>query len=199
MGLDAKSCLTLATPWTVACQTPLSMGFSRQGYWSKLKVIVKKVYALSTCCLLCVSYTSKLFIKTRGKDGEQAFPPSPNVLVCGLDSLGGEKHRGISCGGSRMIRHSGGEVGSGPGRGRSWAAMQVQPRMWAAPASSEQAGPLEVVLSCDQGARPGCPTLEAVAEGKSLRAEGCVLVTHHTPPHPAPLRWSFNPASQSSL
>ena len=23
-----------ATPWTVACQTPLSMGFSRQEYWS---------------------------------------------------------------------------------------------------------------------------------------------------------------------
>ena len=25
-----------ATPWTVACQTPLSMGFSRQAYWSGL-------------------------------------------------------------------------------------------------------------------------------------------------------------------
>ena len=25
--LVAKSCLTLATPWTVACQAPLSMGF----------------------------------------------------------------------------------------------------------------------------------------------------------------------------
>ena len=25
-----------ATPWTVACQTPLSMGFSRQVYWSGL-------------------------------------------------------------------------------------------------------------------------------------------------------------------
>ena len=24
------------TPWTVACQVPLSMGFSRQGYWSGL-------------------------------------------------------------------------------------------------------------------------------------------------------------------
>ena len=27
-------CLTLATPWPVACQAPLSMGFSRQEYWS---------------------------------------------------------------------------------------------------------------------------------------------------------------------
>ena len=24
------------TPWTIACQAPLSMGFSRQGYWSGL-------------------------------------------------------------------------------------------------------------------------------------------------------------------
>ena len=35
-GLVAKSCPTLLTPWTVACQTPPSMGFSRQGYWSGL-------------------------------------------------------------------------------------------------------------------------------------------------------------------
>ena len=33
-GLVTKSCLTLATPWTVARQAPLSMGFSRQEYWS---------------------------------------------------------------------------------------------------------------------------------------------------------------------
>ena len=35
-GVVAKSCLTLATPWTVAYQAPLSMGFSRQEYWSGL-------------------------------------------------------------------------------------------------------------------------------------------------------------------
>ena len=29
-------CPTFATPWTVAHQTPLSMGFSRQEYWSGL-------------------------------------------------------------------------------------------------------------------------------------------------------------------
>ena len=34
--LVAKSCLTLATPWTAACQTRLSIGFSRQEYWSRL-------------------------------------------------------------------------------------------------------------------------------------------------------------------
>ena len=35
-GLVTKSWLTLATPWTVAPQAPLSMGFSRQEYWSGL-------------------------------------------------------------------------------------------------------------------------------------------------------------------
>ena len=31
-----KLSLTLATLWTIACQVPLSMGFSRQEYWSGL-------------------------------------------------------------------------------------------------------------------------------------------------------------------
>ena len=35
-GLVTKSCSTLVTPWTVACQVPLSMGFSRQEYCSRL-------------------------------------------------------------------------------------------------------------------------------------------------------------------
>ena len=40
--LVAKSCLTLASPWTAGCgepmdcQAPLLMGFSRQEYWSAL-------------------------------------------------------------------------------------------------------------------------------------------------------------------
>ena len=35
-GLVAKLCLTLVTPWTIACQAPLSSRFSRQEYWSGL-------------------------------------------------------------------------------------------------------------------------------------------------------------------
>ena len=35
-SLDAKLCPTLATPWTVTHQAALSMGFSRQYYWSGL-------------------------------------------------------------------------------------------------------------------------------------------------------------------
>ena len=35
-SLVTKLCLTLEIPWTIACQAPLSMGFSRQEYWSGL-------------------------------------------------------------------------------------------------------------------------------------------------------------------
>ena len=36
VGLVPKLCPTLETPWTVAHQAPLYMGFSRQEYWSGL-------------------------------------------------------------------------------------------------------------------------------------------------------------------
>ena len=36
LGGGLKLYLTLTTAWTVACRAPLSMGFSRQGYWSGL-------------------------------------------------------------------------------------------------------------------------------------------------------------------
>ena len=37
MCAQSLSCIQLfVTPWTVACQAPLSMGFSRQEYWSEL-------------------------------------------------------------------------------------------------------------------------------------------------------------------
>ena len=35
-GFIAKLCPTLAIPWTVSHQIPLSMGFPRQEYWSGL-------------------------------------------------------------------------------------------------------------------------------------------------------------------
>ena len=36
-GIVTKSCQTRASPWAVACQAPLSVGFSRQEYWSELQ------------------------------------------------------------------------------------------------------------------------------------------------------------------
>ena len=43
-GLVAKSCPTLATLWTVACQAHLSVGFSRQEYWSELPFPSPKIH-----------------------------------------------------------------------------------------------------------------------------------------------------------
>ena len=53
-GLVSKSCLTLATPWTIARQAPLSVGFPRQEHWSELlfpsppadllKLMISKLY-----------------------------------------------------------------------------------------------------------------------------------------------------------
>ena len=36
MHAELLCCVSFATPWTVACQTPLSMEFSRQEHWSRL-------------------------------------------------------------------------------------------------------------------------------------------------------------------
>ena len=45
-----KSCLTLATPWSVACQAPLSVGFSRQEYWDGLPFLLRGIFP--TQCIL---------------------------------------------------------------------------------------------------------------------------------------------------
>ena len=37
--LVAQLCLALSIPWTVACQAPLSMKFSRHEYWSGLPAV----------------------------------------------------------------------------------------------------------------------------------------------------------------
>ena len=47
-----------ATPWTAACQAPLSMGFSRQEYWTGLPFPSPICYAaaaksLQSCSTLC--------------------------------------------------------------------------------------------------------------------------------------------------
>ena len=41
-SLVAKSCATLETPWTEAHHASLSMGFSRQEYWSRLPISFSK-------------------------------------------------------------------------------------------------------------------------------------------------------------
>ena len=43
-GLITKSCPTLATPWTVVCQAPLSMRFSKQEYWIGLHFPLQDIF-----------------------------------------------------------------------------------------------------------------------------------------------------------
>ena len=39
-----QSCPTLCDPWTVDHQSPLSMGFSRQEYWSELHALLHCIF-----------------------------------------------------------------------------------------------------------------------------------------------------------
>ena len=45
-GLVTKSLLTLTTPWTIACQAPLFIGFSRQAYWSSLHFLLQRIFPI---------------------------------------------------------------------------------------------------------------------------------------------------------
>ena len=52
-----------ATPWTVAHQVPLSMGFSRQEYWNGLPCLSPGVFPTqgSNLHLLCLLHCSRIF------------------------------------------------------------------------------------------------------------------------------------------
>ena len=57
--MHAKSlqlCLTLVTLWTVVLQAPLSMGFSRQEYWSGCHAFLQGIFPIQGLnpCLLCL-------------------------------------------------------------------------------------------------------------------------------------------------
>ena len=62
-GLVTKSCLILATPWTVAYQAHLSMGFSRQEYWSGFP-FPSPGYG-SSAIYSCYSYQNQIFLKKK--------------------------------------------------------------------------------------------------------------------------------------
>ena len=46
----------IATPWAVACQASLSVGFFRQEYWSGLQFLLQGIFLTqdSNACLLCL-------------------------------------------------------------------------------------------------------------------------------------------------
>ena len=72
----AQLCLTLATPWTAAYQAPLSMGFSRQKYWSGVPLpspsfsyAAAAAKLLQSCPTLCDP-----------RDGSPPGSPVPGIL-----------------------------------------------------------------------------------------------------------------------
>ena len=67
VGLIAKPGLTLVTPWTIICQAPLSMGFSRQDYWDGLAFP-----SPSSQCRLCL----KFGIQTNALRGWHHYKPN---------------------------------------------------------------------------------------------------------------------------
>ena len=78
-----QSCPTLCDPWTVACQASLSMGFSRQEYWSGLPCpplgdLPDPGIKLTVLCLLHWQAGSLPLVP----------PWKPKyILICILDSL----------------------------------------------------------------------------------------------------------------
>ena len=58
-----------STPWTVACQAPLPMGFSRQEYWSGLQFPSPAIFPTqgSNLCLLCLLHWQVSSLPSRHK------------------------------------------------------------------------------------------------------------------------------------
>ena len=84
-----NSCVRpFVTPGTVARQTPLSMGFSRQEYWSGLHFLLQRIFltqGLNLCLLCLVSpalaggfFATAPSASTNGI--HEALPPKPNHL-----------------------------------------------------------------------------------------------------------------------
>ena len=73
--LVAKSCPTLATPWTVACQALLSMGFPKQQYWSGLPFPFSRQTCYSSFKTQLNASSSKQ--SSLPPSGKKAPPPGP--------------------------------------------------------------------------------------------------------------------------
>ena len=89
-GLVAKSCPTLVTPWTGACQTPLSMGFSRQDYWSGLPFPspgdLPDPGIEPGSPVLQILFLKLLFIGLYGESS--VFPVARRIVSCSMWDLG---------------------------------------------------------------------------------------------------------------
>ena len=69
----------LATPWTAAYQAPLSMGFSRQEYWSGVP-LPSPVQGRQTCKWITIQCTFRCNDKNKHRD----FPGNPVIKTLRL-------------------------------------------------------------------------------------------------------------------
>ena len=89
MNVPAKSlqsCPTLCDPWTAACQAPLSMGFSRQEYWSRLPFPSPRTLSAEELMLLNCSVRRLLRVPWTARRSNQSILKeiSPGCSLEGL-------------------------------------------------------------------------------------------------------------------
>ena len=88
--LVTKSCPTLTVPWTVACQALLSMGFSRQEYWSGLPFLSPGVLPDSRIKPSFPAFSTSYHLSYRGtrlKYNDPHFFPILTFFPCFLNSV----------------------------------------------------------------------------------------------------------------
>ena len=113
-GLVSKLCPTLATPWTIACQAPLSMGFSRQEYWSRLPFLTH----LISYSKINSKFTKEKNVSTKTiKLLEENISTNHCDLDLGIDFLDMTGFPGSSAG--KEPTCNAGDSSSIPGLGRS--------------------------------------------------------------------------------
>ena len=69
----------LATPWTVACQTPLSMGFPRHEYWSGLPYPLQGIFLTqgSNPHLLCLLHRRRILYHLSYQESPETITLEP--------------------------------------------------------------------------------------------------------------------------
>ena len=106
---------TFETSWTVACQTPLSMGFSRQGYWSGLPFPTPGYLpnpGIEPSCISCVDwilYHCATWEVSRGKQTVsliKGYLPGTSLVAQWLTSPSNAGDTGLIPGRGAKIPHA---------------------------------------------------------------------------------------------
>ena len=95
-GLVIQSCPTLVTPWTVAHQASLSMGFSRQEYWKPARLLCPWDSPGKNTVVGCHFLLQRIFLTQESNPGlphcrqmiyQLSYEGSPPIKNTGVGSL----------------------------------------------------------------------------------------------------------------